>query len=329
MMKSGLVLGIDIGGTKLSAGLVSRSGLAGEVRSAATHAQEGPDRVMEQIRDLIGQLAGGPGSRVEIDGIGVGAPGPIDIRSGIVKTMPNLPEWEGYRLKKILENRTGRPVRLINDADAAALSEYYFGRARERKTFATLTLGTGIGSSIMLNGRLWHGASGVSPELAHIPISGSGPKCGCGGRGHLESFLSSHHMIERVRRAVALGEPTSIDMLWLVSEDGGMREIIEAARRRDRVAVREMQRYGKYLGRGLAVLTNLLNLPLVILAGGISNAWDLIETSARRELKRHVFLALADRLTIVVSAFRENAGVLGAGTLFFPETDRIVDWNDA
>jgi glucokinase len=321
-----MALGVDIGGTKIRAGLVDSNGIVGKTRSVLTDAKSGPDAVIKQVVDLVSQCLSSNLAGKTVYGIGVGAPGPLDVRTGIVKSMPNLPAWQNYPIRDRLEEHVNLPVQVINDADAACLCEYVFGAARGRKNFITLTLGTGIGSSIMIHGRLWHGKSGISPEIGHVPVALNGPVCSCGSRGHLESFSSSRQMIHRMIEKIKNGSQTMISPEQLSDGSKGIKLLADAARNGDRLALAEFHRYGKYLGRGLAVVVNLLNLPLVVITGGLSHAWDLMVDFVEKELFSQTFETQASDLDIVLSSHRDDSGVLGAGALCLPGRNDLIRW---
>jgi glucokinase len=266
-------------------------------------------RIVLTVVEMVKELNG---SGDCLAGIGIGAPGPLDARSGVVQTMPNLPGWDDFPLKARLEEATGCDVCVMNDADAVAWGEYAAGAAMGRKNFAVVTLGTGVGSSLFFNGKPWIGVDGFSSELGHVPVSPDGPQCSCGRIGHLESFVSSRRIVESVVKAVGNGVSTHINISQLKKDGYHIKAVADAALAGDELALSVMKQYGSHLGRGLAVLANLLNLPLVVLAGGITAAWPVFEKYTRETLAASAFPIQAASLEIKLSELGDDAGIIGA-----------------
>ncbi len=305
-----MAVGIDLGGTNIRLGIVNPAGDLSETRSFPTQPHEGPESIINRMHKAFLEITGDHSGPVAA---GLGAPGPLNSRTGIVESMPNLPGWEHYPLRDELHARLGCPVYLLNDADAFAWCEFRTGHAKSVDSFAMITLGTGLGSSLILNGKLWVGSSGMSPELGHIPISEVDDICGCGCSGHLESFVSSRAIRTRIRSAVTSGRETCMDIEKLLLSGFSIRKIAKYAQAGDAVAIEELNRYARYLGRGLAVLANLLNLELVVVSGGVSGAWTLLEPVVRRELDTQAFPLQASTMRIMVSQQSEWGGAIGAG----------------
>ena len=306
-------IGIDLGGSRIKGALVNRQGSVLKKCTMLTHAKTGPDTVVDQIAGIVNELMDGFD---DIAGLGIGAPGPLDARTGQIYTMPNLPEWENYPLREKLQSRLKMDVEIMNDADCAAWGEYLFGVAKEVDNFALLTLGTGIGSSIFIHGRPWVGVSGISPEIGHIPISNDAVQCSCGQYGHVESFVSAWKMIQRIRAAICTGAETILPVEKFRSGNGEVKDIAEAAAKGDLLAVKELTRYAMFLGRTIGLIANLLNLQLIVLTGGIVNSWKLIETTVWRAINLSSFHIQRSAMKIKIGLNPENAGVIGAAAMF-------------
>jgi glucokinase len=313
--KRDLAIGVDLGGTNIRAALVSPDGLEGRMLSIPTKAVEGPEAIVISISGLIKRLTAQLPQGSKIEGIGIGAPGPLNARTGIIETMPNLPKWENIAFKAMAENEFKERVELLNDADAAAWGEYCYGAAQGMEEFALLTLGTGLGSSFFIKGRPWIGASGISPELGHIPIARSHEPCSCGGFGHLESYLSSRYLVKSAKKMIERGEKSAIDLELLDAEGFHVEEIIGRARDADRVAQKIIRKYGEALGQAFSIIANLFNMSLVVLSGGISAAWDVLKPFAMKEFFHQAFRTQAEALRIEISSLQGTSGVLGAGAM--------------
>ncbi len=313
-------IGVDMGGTNIRVALIGANGLAAPVHGVKTHAKEGSANILIRLRGTILDAFSDMPSQAEFKGIGFGAPGPLNAKTGVIFTMPNLPGWEDFPLRSYLETEFSCPVELMNDADAAGWGEFFWGAAAGCRTFVLITLGTGIGSSLFLNGAPWIGTSGISSEFGHIPISMTGPRCSCGCLGHLESYLSSEKMVQRIIQAIQNGSETCVRKELLQQDGFQVKEIIESAMKNDPLALREIWRYGRYLGRGLAVMANLLGISQVVLSGGLSNAWPLMEPIVRSEVSRNAFPQQVRDLNIQLSMLNGFGGVMGAGGYMLHQT---------
>lgn len=239
----------------------------------------------------------------KIIGIGVGFPGPLDAQEGIVFNPPNLKGWLNVPLRQILEGELGRPVVLENDANAAALGEYWRGAGRGVRSLVCLTLGTGIGGGIVLEGKVWHGARGIAGEIGHTTVIRGGRRCGCGNRGCLEAYGSSHGIITSMKE--------------LLGKDGAkaqitMEEINARVVAGDRKAQRVIRDAGIILGIAIANIANVLNPEVVVLAGGVSNLGDYLFNPIREEVKKRALPKAVEGLKIAKAELGDNAGVIGA-----------------
>ncbi len=288
-----MIIGIDLGGTKIAAALATPSGRILTDVHIPTEAHKGKKQVIENIKKAVYALI--RGQRTQISCIGIGVPGPILYEKGIVIEPPNLPGWKRVNLKKILEKEFKVPVHVDNDANCAALAEAYFGAGKRARHFIYVTISTGIGGGIVIDRKVYRGATGSAGEFGHMIIDSKGFTCGCGNVGCFE----------------ALGSGTAI------KKRAGMDAIaVElAARQGDKKAIKVIEETAHYLAIGIANLVNIFNPELVILGGGVSQMRELLLTPIRKEFKKYALTLPAKSVKIVRAKLRTEAGVLGAVAL--------------
>lgn len=310
-----LVLGIDLGGTKTRVGLVSRSRGLVRVEITATPGEEGPDGVMEHIRSVGRDLLSAEGAQAAA--VGLGAPGPIDGRTGVVSTMPNLPGWEDYPMQSALSELFGVPAVLANDADAAAVGEHRFGAGVDVDNILYITLGTGVGGGLIINSKLYPGSTGAAGEIGHMVIDPEGPLCGCGRHGCLEAYCSGSGLERRARERLNGGDPSLIvDLAGSISAVS-CEHVADAGRAGDTLA-RELLRDGSLrLAQAMVSLVHVLNPELVLFGGGLVAMKDVLIEPAIALTKGHVFPQHLRGLRFAYSILGDDAGVLGAASLAF------------
>lgn len=308
------VIGLDVGGTFIKAGLVDRRGRILARVKEPTEASGGKMQILENILSALQTIEESPLCRRRITAVGLGVPGLINLQQGVISTSPNFPGWKNFPIQKMLARRIERPLFLENDANAAALGEKWMGAARNSRDFCFFTLGTGVGGGLVLGGKVWHGADGMAGEVGHITIDPQGPRCLCGNRGCLEAYASAKALRRMVREARSAGRASRFfrGLTWR-QIDG--ESIHRAAKEGDRISLEAFDRMGSALGIGISNLINLLNLERVILGGGLSAAWRFFIPALRAEVKRRAFRAPAQRVKIVRARVGEDAGVLGAAYL--------------
>lgn len=307
-MKRGFrfILAADVGGTNIRTALVDPQGMVLTVIKRPTLAQKGKDSMIERLVRMLEDTAKKYGTRLEkVEGIGVGFPGPLDAKKGVVFSPPNLVGWFHVPLKGILEKKLGRPVVIENDANAAALGEYWKGAGRGAKSLVCLTLGTGVGGGIVLDGRVWHGAKGIAGEIGHMTVIRGGRRCNCGNRGCLEAYASSRGIIARMQELL-MREKTRRD------EKITMERIGALAKAGDRQARRTVEDTGVILGIAIANIANILNPEVVVLGGGVSNLGDRLFDPIKEEVKKRALPEAVEGLRIVKAQLGDNAGVIGA-----------------
>ena len=320
------ILGVDLGGTNIVVGAMPEDG-SREIafRTAPTRASEGEDSVVERmiqmIEDVIAVTSAETGApRENFLGVGVGAPGPLDRKQGIVITAPNL-GWKMVPLRERIRQATGLRITLDNDANCATLGEAWTGAAKGAKNVIGVTIGTGIGGGIIIDGRLYHGSSDVAGEIGHMTIDSTGRRCSCGNYGCLEAYASGTAIAERAREALA----NETDGLLLSLCDRHLEKVTaqmvyRAAKDGDPVAIDVVRETARFLGAGLGALLNVLNPEVVVLAGGVVNAGDALFIPLKAEVRRRAFAPAVDRCRIVPGLLGGSAGVVGAVAAFKAQT---------
>jgi len=300
-----VVIGVDLGGTNLRTALLSHDGVILDKHKEATHASGGWKEVVARLIENIKRQQEAAGSKgLSVTAVGVGAPGVIRSDRGIVVKSPNFPDWNNLPLKDELEQALNLPVTIENDANAAALGEQWLGAGRGIGSMILLTLGTGVGGGIVLDNRIWHGADGMAGELGHMTIIPDGRQCGCGNTGCLEMYASARGIAQSYRER----RPHASAALGDVSSE----YVYEAARKGDADALWVMQDMGRTLGIGIANLINIFNPEMIVIGGGVRDAWPLFIDAARAEIRKRAFEVPAARTEIVPSLLGDEAGMVGA-----------------
>lgn len=293
------ILGLDIGGTNIKIGLVKGARL---LHRAHCPSRPGTKRggVYEQIRQAIQPWA------PMVSRIGIGCAGIIDSAGGVVRYSPNL-GWRDFPLGRRLAQEFKIPVRIINDVNAILLGEWRYGAARQADDVFLLTLGTGVGGAALCNGQMVLGANGFAGELGHTTINFRGPRCTCGQRGCLESYVGTKFILRRVRRLMKTSR-TRLSRYPVLTP----RIIADEARQGDLVGRRLFEEIGLFLGIGISNLLNLLDPALIVIAGGISRAGAVLFTPLRRAIRQRDQGAGCRRYRIVPGRLGDDAGILGA-----------------
>lgn len=308
-------LGIDLGGTNIKGAVVSEAGEILKEASRPTHNKLGAEHVSDEIALLIHTLAEGFSPDL-IGGVGLGCPGTVDPSSGIVRYANNL-HWELFDLRSALKARTGFLVQLANDANAAALGEAAAGCAKDAESAVILTLGTGVGGGVVLNGKLLTGYTGAASELGHMVIVDGGEPCTCGRRGCLEAYASATGLIRMTREAMA-GHPDSL--LHAVAREQGAvdgQTAFLAREQGDPAAAAVIQQYIHYLSLGIANIINCFYPQVVALSGGVANQGERLLQPLRREVASQVYgnQYLEKHTEIICCTLGYRAGIIGAAML--------------
>ena len=308
------VLSVDLGGTKILAALVESDEVSFK-DNTPTGASEGPEVVIDRLCAAISRVLEKSGrDQAGVSGISVAAAGGIDVANGIVTLSPSLPGWHNIPLVAEIRKRFSQtPVYIIHDANASALGELTYGAGRGTKNMIFLTVSTGIGGGIIIDGKEYHGADGAAGEIGHMTIDVSGPKCTCGNTGCLEVLASGTAMARYAIEKLREGKTSQLTSLAKGKfEDITAREIEQAARNGDELANQVIERAAKYLGIGLANVVNIFNPEAVVIGGGISNLGELILAPARRVVKERAFPISAQTARIVRAELGEESGIIGA-----------------
>ncbi|NLS77254.1 MAG: ROK family protein [Chloroflexi bacterium] len=311
-------IGIDLGGTKISTALMDEHGAILARAGCETEAATGQDAVIARMVDTAKQVArdGGKADLRGIVAIGVGAPGPLDTKLGVLTAPPNLPGWLNVPLARIIEEQLGVPAYLENDANAAALAEFHYGAGVGCANMIYVTVSTGIGGGIILNGQLYGGTDGAAGEVGHTMILPDGPLCGCGNRGHLEALASGTAIARAARELIAKGVPTLMVELAQGDTSAVTALTVEiAAKRGDLEAQRIIDRAMEYLGIGMANLANIFNPDMIVLGGGVTKMGEMLFAPVRRAVDRFAFPIIAKTVQIVPAKLGKDVGVIGAATV--------------
>jgi glucokinase len=308
---TGWVLGIDLGGTNIKFGLVNPDGKIEGFRSLPTKDQGRPEQVLLQLKEIIGEAEKTIGRDSVLQGIGLAVPGIIDIARGICIYSPNL-GWENLSVAAYLSDLTDLEVRLFNDANAACLGEYFYGAGKGSRNLICVTLGTGVGTAFILDGRLFLGRSGCAGEAGHMVVMPDGPLCSCGRRGCWESLVSATAITNRARGRL-FGNKGQLSA----------KEVFDFARSGDPVAQEILEEMKSDLVTGLANLVNIFNPDRIVLGGGVVRAGEILFSGLEQRVKEEAFPGFRHSLQIKPSGMGTGAGVIGAAALWFKEIKTI------
>lgn len=317
------VVGIDIGGTKLATVLADKDGNILQKVRKPTESEKGPQHAVQLLLGMVDEVLNLSGLvREEISGIGVSCGGPLDTKTGIVYSPPNLPGWDALPLKDMIESEFHIPTVLENDANASALAETRFGGGRGYDYVLYMTMSTGIGGGIIANGKIYHGANDSAGEVGHQILLPDGPLCGCGKQGCLEALCSGPSIARRAQEAIADQSNTNILKLAGGQIDGVRSEhVLQAARNGDALAVALMEKTAYYMGWGIANLVNILN-PQIVLLGTIAvAAGDLLLNPIRRTVAEMAMQRPSETVKIMPAELGDSIGDLAAISLVIGTPD--------
>jgi|SRR5581483_9589576 len=294
-------VGIDLGGTNLRVAAIDASG---QVLARTSHPAvytSGPERVVAEIRDAVRSISSqqGPGG---LRGVGIGVPGFIDIEAGVVVGTANLPGFQGFPIRDEIQKALGTPIALENDANAAALGEMWMGAGKDVKDLILITLGTGIGGGIIVDGKVLHGFLGMAGEVGHMTVFADGNPCGCGNCGCLEKHASATAIAAMGRMMHFSGEVTAERVYELALQGNDRAKLI-------------FESVGRALGIALANLVNLFNFPLYLLSGGPLPAWDMFAPTMFQEIAKRSFTFGRNGTRIEKAVLGADAGLYGAAYL--------------
>jgi glucokinase len=325
-------IGVDLGGTNLRIAAVDTGGDVLEKISTDAEVARGRDYVLDEMCKSIRALAAKFGGAGRLTGIGIGVPGIIDFQTGTVRESPNLPDWRDYPVREEIERRLRTQVILENDANAAALGEKWLGIAGQVDDMCMLTLGTGVGGGVVLEGKVWHGMTGMAGELGHTTVFPDGFQCGCGNQGCLEQYASATAIKRMAMEAIGRGDAPELAKAMNRDPEFSAKAIYHLAMAGDDPARRIFQIVGQSLGIALANVINIFNLPMYVIGGGVSNAWDAFAPAMLEQVRKRSFVYTATapagmassatdgmrarRSTIITHAsLGSDAGLYGAARL--------------
>lgn len=309
-------IGIDVGGTNVKIALVDEKGKIKYSNSVPTRAEMGYEYTVNNIKQAIYDLL--KETKLEpknIEGIGFGFPGQVDYKSGIVRLAPNIPGWVDVPIAKLIEDEFHIPTRVDNDVRCAALGELNFGAGKGCENLICITVGTGIGSGLIVNGKLVRGASNAAGEIGHIKLQmNDGPICGCGDTGCLEAFASGPSIVAMAEDYIRGGKSTKFREM-ANSNPITPYIVCEAAKAGDPVAKRIFTIMGEYIGIGMASVVNLLNPEKIIVGGGVADAGEILMTPLKETLKKRAMKIAGEAVEVVPAQLGNTAGVIGASLL--------------
>jgi len=316
---SSFAIGIDLGGQSIKGALVDTKGKIIKDIVVPTEGSKGPKHVIRVMRNLVKDLSDiAITKNGKVVGACVATPGLVDMKEWIVRIAPNLPGWVDVPLLKEMQKGFDFPLYLENDANAAAYGEFWIGAGKNVKTMIVLTLGTGIGGGLILDGKVWHGADGSGGEVGHINLYPNGIPCGCGNPGCLEAHTSAIGITKRTKMAIEAGEQSLIKKMVKGDLDKISPKVVyQAATKGDKLAKKILEDTGRDIGVGIMSLVNLLNPEMVALGGGVMEAGDYILKPAKDEFRKRGFKWLIARTKIVKAKLGNEAGRVGAAGIVF------------
>lgn len=312
------IVGVDLGGTNIVSLLMTGKGEIVGKDTRLTLAKEGKDKVLSQIVNSVKRILEESETKLGISsksiiGLGIGSPGPLSIKKGLVHFTPNLPGWTNVPLVDILRDKLALPIFLENDANAAALGEWWRGAGKDVDNLVLLTLGTGIGGGIIIQGEVLHGAWDTAAEIGHMIIHEGGLVCGCGKKGCLEAYASATGVIKRTLAAIREGKKSILaDAVKNRWENITCELVYKAAEKGDSLSRWIVEETARYLGIGIASIVNVLNPEMVILSGGMIAAGALIFKPVRKYARENALAAAIEGVEIVPAALSGNSGAIGA-----------------
>jgi len=301
-MAKKFIIGIDLGGTHLKVALLDLSCQIKDKEVLSTRSfLEKDDLILGLVHSVTRFIKYNNLNKAEILGVGLGLPGPVDTKSGIVHFFPNIPGWKEVPLKEILRKNLGIPVFLDNDAKLMALAEYKMGAARGFYNVLCMTLGTGIGGGLIINGKLYRGFNNAAGEVGHLPINEKGPYCNCGAVGCLEAYVGNKRILLAVKKKL--------------KREITLEELSELAKRHNKIALELWRKTGAHLGFALAGVVNLLNLDAIVIGGGVAKAGSVLFDSINKTIKEQAMSVQSKRVRILKAKLGNEAGLIGAAIM--------------
>ena len=312
-----IAIGIDIGGTSIKGAAVDSSGKVYDTFSMPFIKGEPGEITIRKLAELVKEYIHTQSLEKKIVGIGVGSPGTLDVRNGIVNYANNL-GWNELHVADIMHETLPYPIRLTNDANAASLGEAKYGAGKAYDTIIMLTLGTGVGGGIIINGKLFEGNEGKAGELGHTVVVVDGEQCTCGRKGCLEAYASATALIRETKKAMLSHKDS---LMWEICKDidkVGGKTSFEAAKKGDSTAIKVIDNYVKYLGEGILNFCNIFRPNVIVLSGGVANAGPFLFDKLNNYVKeRNYGYKSTPEVKIVPAELGYDSGKIGAAALFF------------
>ncbi|MFA5410902.1 MAG: ROK family protein [Candidatus Omnitrophota bacterium] len=306
-MSEKLIIAVDLGGTNLKIALLDAKYKIIDKQVLSTQRFVKKEKLIWAITEAVNEVIGNNGlDKRRVLGVGIGLPGPVDVKQGLVHFFPNIPGWKNVKLKSILEKRLNLPVFLDNDANLMCLAEYKLGAARGSDNAVCLTLGTGVGGGIIINTNLYRARSFAAGEIGHIPINERGPRCNCGGRGCLEAYLGSRRIKAQARR--------------IFKRNISLEELSGLAKKGNKSALRLWSGIGRRLGRALAGVVNFLSPDCIVIGGGVANAGKILFSEVKKTILKQAMPVQARHVKIFKAKLADAAGLVGAAILVKEKT---------
>jgi glucokinase len=303
-----LVLAADVGGTNTRMAIVTKNGDIHTLLKKSTHCKDGREEMIKFLVSFAREtIEESKLSTDVIGGMGIGFPGPLNAETGTVFNPPNLIGWDSVPLMSIIESELKIPVAIENDANAAALGEWWKGAGSGTRSLFCITLGTGVGGGIVLDGKVWHGASSIAGEIGHTTVIRDGLQCSCGNIGCLETYACSGGILKRVNQA--LSERGNSGKSQLLTN---LKQIDQMMAQGNETVLAVIKETGVILGIAIANLANLLNPEMVVLFGGVTNLGEPLIGPLKKEVNIRAFKEATESLRIELSVLGDNSGVLGA-----------------
>ncbi len=306
-----VIAGIDIGGTKIAIALETLGGEEVASRRLPTEVENGAYAIVENISQSITKML--EENRVRLVSVGIGCPSPLDIEKGLVMSPSNLRDWDNFPIVKLVRERFKVPIVLDNDANTAALGEYVYGAGRGYQNVIYITVSTGIGGGIIINGKIHHGVAAGAGELGHTIVQPNGVRCNCGSVGCLETICAGVHIARRAREQLAKGKLSLMNGMTANINEVTAKTVVEAVRRKDKLAVEIWEETCRYLAIGIANSISLLAPEAVVIGGGIAAAGgELLFAPLRRLLPQFVSMVPAEKINILPAQLGSESAVRGA-----------------
>jgi glucokinase len=313
------VIGIDLGGTKINGALADLKGKVISQHIIPTNASEGEEKVLNRIFQVIEKVLSDANKTAEdIKAIGIGSPGPLDAKKGIIISTPNLP-FDNFELVKPIKEKFNIPAYLDNDANVAAIGEHIFGAGKGTENMVFVTVSTGVGGGAIINGKIYRGNTCNALEIGHTTLEKDGPRCNCGNYGCVEALASGTAIGKRAKEAVGRGEETSLKNYKELTSY----EVFKEAKKGDKVASGILDSCLNYLGICIANIIDSFDPEMVIIGGGVSHGGSIVFDKVNEVVKQRCFESMANSCLIVPAGLGTDSGVIGAVALAITESDCI------